>query len=575
MKKYFIILLAVVTFTTSSYSQTPSMADEVKSPVSTGKFDRKSVTIVPLTINSYSNYYNDMVSASMMMPWQGRFDYNYIPKELLNNAQSAFSSVSLNLVNYDDAKNIKSIENIIRNTKILDKIIQCSGNIDSLSARIERSKKRIVTSSTETMKITQPSVEEMMLLMNGTFIGIPVLVSADITNNIGHANGQIYWFRVDLSNVKNWDAKTFLPSSMDEIELIPYFKKAEALTVTKTVSGSMDKMFSQDDGESSAETSLQLDVRASRNLVRQSVLDILNKDEFKVRGTIQDVTDGIRVDIGKREGVYMDQGYKVYELRLNEDNKLVSEEVGFSRIDDVADNTVKYDALSNIYPIIGSYEQGYTITSHDQLFDVSIHPSYKTISIPKEFSRIVGPDLFTEDATASYNVGISALYNTARFTNINQLFLGGSFLIGYPNFKQKTVSGYSAGIPLIMEFNGLVLKKFWFMRFALTIQAEAGLSRISFTGTSGSTDYTVSANSLAFGGTVGLQYAVSADLNLGVEIGYRHALAPTTISYKLGNNSEVSYLKDDSPILWRNAKIDDVKLGGLKIGLTINYSISM
>jgi hypothetical protein len=575
MKKLITMFCIVLFYSLKILSQTTGAAQSVNiNSVQSGKFDRKSVTIVPLSLNNNYDQLSNMIEISQHMNASSRFDFNYLSKSELENAQSLFSRVSFDKIYPNNSSNFNVLENIIRDSKILDAVIESAGNIDSISARVKRSQKRITTTATESMKISRPTVAEMIKLINGAFIGIPVLFESVVNNGNGVATGCYYWFRLDVSNVKTWDPTTNLPA-VNEIVLTQYDSFSDNYSVQPYDKNNLTSiLLNSVSDETSAELAMPLDIRAARKFTRKALDKILNKDEFKVRGTIQDVSNGIRFDLGKREGIYLDQGYKVYELRLNNNNKTESHYVGFARVNKVADNRVKIDALSDLYPIIGSYDAGYTVASHDQLFDVSVKPSFKTVKVPKEFGSVLAMYL-DKDISQTFGIDGEIKYNIAPLIGATQLFIGAEVGLGFSGSKVLTdnIDGLTVSPPMCLDIYGFLQKKIWFFRTALTFQIEAGYSSFGISGKYNDNDWGVSTGSFGFGGSVGLQYAISPDINFGITAGYREVLKPVSLHVVYADQNKIDYKKTDNPYIWSMSNLDNFDLSGVELTIEVSYSI--
>lgn len=575
-KKILPVIFILLIFSLSIYSQTQSAQDASKlnNQLVSGVFERKSITILPLTLPQSQNYYDEIVKGVDKIQPTGRFDNNFISKLSMAKAQGNFIKQNLQSFNYDKDKEIL-IQSLI-NSGVLTEIIKSSSNLDSLRARIQRSKKRIVISALEDAKIREPKVGDILKLISNTFIAIPLLNNIETKNNITNAVGNFLWFQVDISNVGNDDWDGTMPK-LEKVDLKLVNQKDASISSNFALLS--DELFSSDEEEKN----LPADKKAARNFGKAIINMAMTMEEFKVRATIQDVEDGIRIDIGKREGVYLDQGYKVFEQRLTPDNKPYSQYMGFIRVDKVADNEVKFDALSSCYTIIpGGFEAGHIITSHDQSFDILIRPQYKQVFIPKEFGYGIiysNSGVFKSDVSEVYNAELAVLVNAARVVNMTQFFIGVSGFIGLPNYeKVGTISGLEINTPLIYGGNLVIQKKFWLYRTALSFEAQVGAQTLSLTGKVKDIfnkevewEYNTGWNLSAAAG-VGFEFAISPDINFGLEVGYSYVLSPLEVKIKVGDKEE-TYKKDDNKLFWNTNKLDDLQLGGLKLGAKLSISL--
>ncbi len=552
------IFLVSSLFLAETYSQPTSASEQtnIDAKAQTGFFVRKNVSVLPLAYSTAASYHNSMLKAAYDIGYGGRFDLNYVPAKILQSGQTIFSSANFNTADAKDQSNIKRLVEIIRSSGVLEEVLKSAGNVDSIMARLDRSKKRVTTDAVGQMKIKAPTFAELKLIMNNTYIGIPVLVSL---NSSGESFGYVYWFNLNVDNVQNWDETTFLPNS-NEVSI--NFRQADK----------SEQSVSQT--PSSYEQSLSTAQRGAIKFTHSIVKLAMGMEEFALRGTIQDIVDDIRLDIGKRDGAYIDQGYKIYELTLDANNKISSEYVGFGRIDVVADNTTKIDALSTLYTIIGGFEQGNTAVSYDQGPDLTIKPFFATIDVKKAVANIIPGLRFKDDATQAYGVQFGLDENISRLTGIHQLFFGVKLGAAVMNSGIQFLQGYqgTAGIPIIFDGNLNISKKFYFNRAALVLGAEGGMSTLWFSGTLDSYDFSVSTGyQFSAGGFAGLDFSVTPDLILGVDIGYKYVTAPKTIDYEYAGKKESSSVSDLGKV--EKSAYEDMKLGGVRFAFRFSYSL--
>src|SRR3990172_3778895 len=95
--------------------------------------------------------------------------------------------------------------------KALPEIIEATGNLENIQKRYEKSQKRIVTTAKGEMKINKPTQDEMLTLMNGTYIGVVLLDSIINKWDYSVAYGTFYWAKLNVPDVKEWNPITNLP----------------------------------------------------------------------------------------------------------------------------------------------------------------------------------------------------------------------------------------------------------------------------------------------------------------------------------------------------------------------------
>ena len=275
----------------------------------------------------------------------------------------------------------------------------------------------------------------------------------------------------------------------------------------------------------------------------------------------------------------MDQGYKIYETRMGNDKKPYSVYTGFIRVDKVGNNENNIEDSRAFSIIASGIEQGHIAVSHDQGLDVFVRPAFRTVLIPKEIGNIFSPggiyagDMFEEDITNSINIELGAYYNMAKITNVSQLFLGITAGFGIPNGTGTPFFDGTSKSSLQVDIS--VLKKLWLSRFNVFGELNFGINTFNISGAySDKTTWTVSTG-LAYGAglNVGLEYALSPDLNLALQTGYRYVLSVSELTVQNEGSEKVSITKENIPNKWEKARLDDVNLGGLNFGLRVSYSL--
>jgi hypothetical protein len=552
------LILCILRLCTSLFAQ---------STFQSGFFLRKSITVVPLSLSS--DYRQTFLQSALrsIVSEGDKYDMNRVYLKDLETAQSLFqSSREFMQDSIESKKSIAVISNVIRKSGVLESIIKSAGNIDSINSRFQRMQKRITTSGAQSRKMSQITDKEIYALINGAYVGVPVLNKiVPQENDAGlSAIGGVYWFKLISPKLEEW--KGNLPT----VEQV----KVEYVD-SRIARGSADRT----DQKSTNEVLMQ----EATFLFAQELFDFASSiDELKIRATIQSVSEGIRFDVGKREGAYLDQGYKVYESVLGADGKESSTYMGFVRIDNVANNKEKIDALSDAYSIKGGgYDAGMSAVAHDQLIDILIRPSIRTLTIPRTsinifFQQLLGQAI-EKDATNSLNVNLSAMYNLANIIGVNQLFLGADVGIGIANVNVANAVTRLALDPVYtLEASLFFMKKFWlFSGFAASFELNGGLNMMRVSGTFDSRKWSLDYGTLSFGvgGVFGLEYAFSPDFSLGIEAGYRYALPVTTIKYTDVNEKSTTYNQLENLDFWKVSELDRIRLGGLRGGLRISYSI--
>lgn len=548
----------------------PSNGSGGSSPaiLESGFFQRKSITILPV-IQSGVGGASEMFAGMQDQYWleqqnNKRFDYNNIEA-------TALQCFAKGAAAFEREGSTENLVKLIRSCGILKAILASTTSEDTLKARWERMQKRLEISAASARNVDNLDVATVMSLINGTYIGIP-FVRNYIGGESSYSEGNAYWFRLNVTN-ESYDADGNVVQ--DKVEIVPLL--TGAFNTRKVVALDMPT-----------------NISAPAKEGRKSVLALMNSamamEDFKARGTIQQVDGGLRLDIGSREGAYLDQGYKIYESRLDDSNKPYSEYMGFIRIGEIGNTSEKIDALSSAYTIIpGGFERGMSAVSHDQLFDVALRPGLQFVRVPAQsvnwFSNALfadeDADLISEDANSSYVLHIAGLYNIARYTGVTQLFVGVDAGVGILN--STTLSEVNSGgvtypftmnTPMILEGSIIVQKKFWFSRFSGFAELQAGVSTLRLSGTLGDEEWAIDYGwNMGIGLVAGLSFAFTPDIVAGVTAGYRYTLPVTSLVVTSTSGLETEYLKSDNESFWTDNELEDIRFGGLRFGIDVSYSL--
>lgn len=598
MKKCFlfvsraIVLLIIVLFASLMTSKAEEAKGEVKQLMS-GKFERKSLTILPVTLSNTSSYSDELLKGVLNLPQTSRFDYNNISTKFLKDFEVEFRKSGFDAKDPMGDKSKEAITKAIINSA-LEPVVKIVCNQDSIDSRFARQQKRVVTSAASNEKISTTGEQDALLLINGAFIPVVVLYNVESKDNSATATGTVYWYRIDASNV-SWDLDNqkkndgnIYPKNFKEVKV--NFVSANNLTSVGVVRKKDDKSDNSAAGklmgaaskaveESPEDAKLSADQRAVKDLPEKIIKVAYTMEEFKIRGVVQAVDPNYTIDVGKKEDAYMDQGYKIYETRLGNDKKPYSVYTGFIRVDKIGNNVDNIEDSRAFSIIASGIEQGHIAVSHDQGLDVFVRPAFRTVLIPKEIGNIFSPggiyagDMFEEDITNSINIELGAYYNMAKITNVSQLFLGITAGFGIPNGTGTPFFDGTSKSSLQVDIS--VLKKLWLSRFNVFGELNFGVNTFNISGTySDKTTWTVSTG-LAYGAglNVGLEYALSPDLNLALQTGYRFVLPVSEITVQNEGSEKVSITKENIPNKWEKARLDDVNLGGLNFGLRVSYSL--
>lgn len=536
------------------------------------EFYRKSITIVPIAVGGSSNYEDTFIKSVNNLEINKRYDYNYLDKNKIKSLSTKLNKINFTIDSAETKNLISEIKKYIKET-ILSDILNSATNIDSLNNRFERSQKNNGVSASSKEKISTFTIEDAYKFYNGTYISLPILHKEEIDGKDKSLKtlASLYWFRVNIDSVSNWDG--YMPNiEQVNLDLIEYDNISGLFVETKLNTSDNDP-----------DSKLSPIERSLKELSANILISSYTIDDFKLRGVIQNVTPIITLDLGNREDVKLDDAFLIYENKIDKENKTFSEYVGFGRVEKVGDNNANVENRSTLYPIIGSYDQGFTAVSHSQIIDIVANIGYGLINIPQTVGSGLpikglgdGP-IFKDDVSSALNLGLGFYYNTAPLSNISQLFAGINVSIGIPLAEQNTDidNEYLTLNPTTtLEVNLAVMKKFWISRMNLFTELEFGINTLRFTGGYLDGDWEINLGyNYGIGLNIGGEYAITKDLNFAFQAGYRYVLPVTELVLMVDGEEYKKYPKDLSEEYFEQTGINDLVLGGLRFEMRVSYSL--
>lgn len=343
----------------------------------------------------------------------------------------------------------------------------------------------------------------------------------------------------------------------------------------------IERSESQDDGENS-----NADWKAFTEAVDVSAININNEtkkiEEFKLTSSVAEVTMfGIKMNLGTREGVGLDDSYWVEEEVESESGEIKKEQRGFVKIRDVGDNKRDESALSYAQTITGlGYSPG-LLVKEIPLLGVNGVLGFGQMPIQlstfnKTFMGLSKNDFainINSEIKNTFGVTGSVQFDMAKGTKISELWFHGGGALGTLNVDGKfylpvynssgTLTGFDStndiGFSLTGNLNVGILKKIYFRRFGFLLGADVKVSFTSFSATGkdkNNDDLTYSLINRSWGvvGKGGLEIYITPTLSFGGAVSY-------TASSK-GNQWDVSVEDKDK----NETKKDDVT------GPEVNYS---
>jgi hypothetical protein len=245
-------------------------------------------------------------------------------------------------------------------------------------------------------------------------------------------------------------------------------EKAKALKVVAEMSSTMgmakkNRIYGTSDGP------LASPKFAFRSMVKNGARNILAATqfmpEFRLSGQVLEKDGGyVGFDLGKKEGIRIDDKYDICEFEEKEDGTIVQSKTGWVSVSMVADSNSKEGYKSKAYVVSGDPMTGAVLSEFPRIpIDVAI--KFRTFpggKLDKLVWNSTTSTYDTEDSTTPMGMGLQldARYNIGRRFGIQQLFLG----VGY-GFGSQSNGGWE-----------LFASKYWRVAGPFTVGPEAGLS---------------------------------------------------------------------------------------------------
>ena len=561
-------------------AQNPALGYADSNKVETGRFDRRSITIVPTFYNNSGSQRATLVDAIAKSATESRYDITNVAPETASQASTSIGSNAKTIVT--DSLLIGAI----KSTNLVRDIIRNASNMDSLRARLSRQKRSKEVSAASDQKISGPTKAQTDVLLNGTYIvvvAVDSIVAAKTTKY--HSTVAVVRLNVDGATYVNEGGQSYPDPAAVKLTVVDRTTiKADELDLGASFASLTKAVGNIGDANATKPTQQSVHERATKNLVEEVYNYLATLSDFKVRAMFQDYSNGI--DAGVREGLYTDMAFKVYETEIDADGKASSVYKGYGRIERIGDNASDYKNLSTVYAKIGSYDQGMIAVAEEQGLQISLTPNFRTLTVPKEVPSIIGGGTSWEsDATSAFGLQLGVMYNLAKHLNVSQLFVGLKAGAAWINAPASVADGavWKVSPPFVLDVNLNVTKKFDMGRLAFVTGLDVGFSSVSFLalgiGTSGSVDYNgVTANvslgaNYCAGLNLGLEYQATSSLLVSLVAGYRLQFMNSeklTVKYS-ERFVDQEYNKADNELAWLAYRLSDVNLGGITAGLQFTY----
>ena len=497
-------------------------------PKEAGKYERKSITYINALWLMDKSAHNlsdadvalvlDKIKSGIFM---SRFDYNPVPQPFISDFVNQVNSCNFSVpapatqqwggLGAASDPMLDSITAIMERTvvpKVLE-VVDLNKESRANNLTSEQQRNSFITNKAKMLGITMDDINKVM---NSAYIFIPMIrnysteLEADSSYSVSFDVG-IIWFRISTSG--------------DNARAIPVVRKF----TRSTGFGKEGKSYVTSIG------TLDYQHFAFRSAVKNAARNLVDATqeipEFRLSGQVLEKTGSkIGFDLGKNEGVKLDDKYRIVEFSENADGKTVEKKNGWVLVTSIGDSSSKEGYKSKAKIIAGSPYTGAVLSEYPRL-PLEIVVKGKMFAFSVDTSLSSGDSL---SATNAYGFQVNAQYNIGRHLGINQLFFDFGFGLGFGSASGQITNSilttetdtFESSEARTFEFS--LVKKFYFGRCALVIQPVFGLQdAMIFTKKDAATDityrYTNSSSGFAING--GLECALSPAFNFGLGVGYQ------------------------------------------------------
>ena len=237
-------------------------------------------------------------------------------------------------------------------------------------------------------------------------------------------------------------------------------------------------------------------------------------------------------NLGKDEGIFVDQKFRVYEDVEDEYGKVELDKKGFFMARKINDNRENKNILSYGQPIIGDYAYGMKVKEYPRFpADILCRIATSKVKIDSGETGFLSMLSIDEEIDTLFPVANLAIHtNTARASKISQFFVTAGGNLGLVPTDGAEM-GFLGSDPQEIDFgwywNAYVslMKKYYFGRFAFIVEPRYEYQRFELRSSEelGEREidlaYTNSFHMLS--ATLGFEIALREDINFGIMAGFK------------------------------------------------------
>lgn len=530
----------------------------------TRKYERKSITslgtvLVKPGLSVDLGIVQNRLKAYLELP---RFDFNVISENTVKEFRQKANQTDLSP---------ESIGSALKQT-VVPKILEVVKAVAALRAQGNLKEEDLARAAVDKMKASGLTAEDIKKVYNSAFIYLPVITDyteqtvAD--NFVVEIKGYILWYRIIVS-ADGKDASAVLLTSLSE---------------PKSGSASANPNETYNLKRRSVDGKTYARLKAVGGWVQAEALAMRELPEFRLSAEIRSLEGQFATaGLGTREGIGLDDGFNAVDFFDDGQGGVLTKDVGFYRVSQVADNRTDDNQSSLFYGYIrAGVDRGSLLVERPRLpVDVRISPRFTTLSIPRTaipadrrtynnllfnlpgaFGNIFA---FNEDVTAAIGVDAGIALNLARWTGITQLFAVVDGGILFPLAEPQ-----NATAPFFWNIHLGLQKKFWFSWINLSLGAFAGADFLTISGASNNDGQLENFNVGMFSGRLDatLEFMLNPDLLFSIRAGYKLASSPIFGSIKFRGDDEIALTLEDQMRPFRN-----INFSGLMISANISFTL--
>lgn len=513
-----------------------------------GQYDRKSISYIPAVYIPRSEAYKMKTGEIEFLIGEVR-NYIEMPRFDFNRLPESITDEFVRRAQLHDGISPDEMEDLLNKT-VVPVIVDILNTEMEMRARdlvTDQQQQQFIATKAQSYGITAAQLETVL---NSAYLYVPyvdeVKFSEDKKMYTCDVKGGLLWYHIDTAS---------------ETPRVESILKQETHSLGK---GKEDNTYRYS-GKKLKGDEFALYTAVS-NFARNLQVATQEIPAFKLSAQVAYV-DRHKIDfnLGKKEGIKVDDGFYVTEQVMNADGSLKQKRVGFVRTTKVANNKTRSYQNSQAVAVMGrGYAQGMALVEHPRLpIDIVVRPRAHMMDITPGH---VGPVYFYDEYSgATGGIDLEAHYHIGRWFDVPMLlFSAGGTISFVPSKINLEYKGYSIPtLPALYQIHLGLTRKYFYRRVGWTLAAKFGTAFLSVSEKFG--DNTVSLTNHTIGGIFesGLEYVITPDFYIGIYGGYQ--FYPESIVWTLDINN------DSYPLPTSNEDRPAFNANGATIGIYFHY----